>query len=342
MCAAAAAYAVVLLQGLNQYNESKSTSRKGDEKVEKRKQKAYALVRRARKVRARRVAKLPESRFGRFILYLREIVRIYGDAEVSSRSASVTYYALFSIFPLIIAIGNVLPLLGIKYQSALAYLAQVIPPSILNWLEPIIRNLLSSANGGVLSIGVLVTFWSASRGINELKTSFDRIYGVKKGQNFLIRRIISLFLMFVIVVVMGIILLAFAVGSQFLEWLSGLIHLSTAWLDTFNTLRWPVTLIALLVALLLIYYFLPNAHLRFLSILPGTAFTMATGLGLAQLFSLYMRYFGTRYSSYGTIGSFMALLLWLNLSGTFLLVGAVINAAIPGSRRDDLQRKQRK
>jgi uncharacterized BrkB/YihY/UPF0761 family membrane protein len=39
----------------------------------------------------------------------------------------------------------------------------------------------------------------------------------------------------------------------------------------------------------------------------------------------------------------MALLLWLNLSGTFLLVGAVINAAIPGSRRDDTNaRKNRK
>jgi membrane protein len=311
--------------------------------VEKRKQKAYALVRRARKVRARRVARLPESRFGRFILYLRQVLRIYSDAEVSSRSASVTYYAIFSIFPLIIAVGNVLPLLGIKYQSALQYLNQIIPVSILKWLEPIIRSLLGSANGGVLSIGLLVTFWSASRGINELKTSFDRIYGVKQNQNFLIKRFVSLLLMFVIVVVLGAILLVFALGSQVLEWLSTLIHLSTAWLDTFNALRWPVTLVALLVALLLIYYFLPNVRLRFVSILPGTIFTMATGLGLAQLFSLYMRYFGTRYNSYGTIGSFMALLLWLNLSGTFLLIGAVINAAIPGNRREHtIQDKNRK
>jgi membrane protein len=39
-----------------------------------------------------------------------------------------------------------------------------------------------------------------------------------------------------------------------------------------------------------------------------------------------MHYFGTRYLSYGTIGTFIAIMLWLNFSSLVLLWGAVINA----------------
>ena len=85
-----------------------------------------------------------------------------------------------------------------------------------------------------------------------------------------------------------------------------------------------MTITALFVIIMFLNYFLPNVKIRMWTVLPGTAFTVAGWLLIAQAFSLYMKYFGTRYLSYGTIGTFIAIMLWLNFSALVLLWGAVI------------------
>lgn len=68
--------------------------------------------------------------------------------------------------------------------------------------------------------------------------------------------------------------------------------------------------------------------MRLRSVLPGAALTTVGWLILAQAFSLYIRYFGTSWNSYGAIGAVIILLLWLNYSATILMVGAVLNVVI--------------
>lgn len=189
-----------------------------------------------------------------------------------------------------------------------------------------IANLLDSSSGGLLGIGAVATLWAASLGVNGLKMGFNQIYGVESSQNFIIQRLLSMLMTFTLIIVMGAILIVFAFGRQFLEWLIPLLRLNDDWLRTFNTLRWPVTITALFVIIMFLNYFLPNVKIRMWTVLPGTAFTVAGWLLIAQAFSLYMKYFGTRYLSYGTIGTFIAIMLWLNFSALVLLWGAVINA----------------
>lgn len=249
-------------------------------------------------------------------------------AELGPTSASLAYYALLSLFPMLILAGNLLPLFGLSYDSITTYLAQVVPESIMNWINPVIHNLLTTTSTGVLSIGAIGTIWAASLGIDGLKNGFNKAYGITPPQNFLVQRLISIVMIFILIVLIGSVMIAFTFGRQFLEWLVPLLGLSDAWLKTFNALRWPVTLAALVVAITVLDYFLPNARVKFWTILPGASFTIVGWLLLAQAFSWYMRYFGTRFNSYGTIGTFMILLLWLNFMAMLLLIGAVINALV--------------
>ncbi|WP_420844375.1 YihY/virulence factor BrkB family protein [Lacticaseibacillus kribbianus] len=249
-------------------------------------------------------------------------------AELGPTSASLAYYTLLSLFPMLITLGNLLPVFGLNYDGVSGYLGQVIPEDIMAFINPVIHNLLASTSGGVLSIGAVATLWAASLGIDGLKNGFNKAYGVTPPQNFFIQRLLSMMIFFVMIVALGAIMVAFTFGRQFLEWLVPLLGLSDAWLETFNTWRWPVTLAALILVISSIDYFLPNAKIRFWSIIPGTVFTIGAWLGLAQAFSTYMRYFGSRFNSYGTIGTFMVLLLWLNFSAMMWLIGAVINAVV--------------
>lgn len=264
----------------------------------------------------------------KFREFIKLAARRVMEADLGATSASLAYYALLSLFPMLILAGNLLPVFGLSYNSVSRYLSQVIPSSIMGWINPVIKNLLNSSNGGVLSIGAIGTIWAASLAINGLKNGFNKAYGVKPPQNFFVQRLLSMLMIFILVLVLASVMVAFTFGRQFLEWLVPVLGLSDAWLITFNRWRWPVTLAAMAVIVLVIYYFLPNVRMKFWTILPGSAFTVASWLLLAQAFSWYMRVFGTRFNSYGTLGTFIVLLLWLNFMAMMLLIGVVINAVV--------------
>ena len=66
----------------------------------------------------------------------------------------VACYLLLSLFPLLIAVGNVLPYLRIDPNSVLPYIAEAIPKDVYKNLEPAIRSLLTQRSGGLLSVSL--------------------------------------------------------------------------------------------------------------------------------------------------------------------------------------------
>ncbi|MDG3061785.1 MULTISPECIES: YihY/virulence factor BrkB family protein [Lacticaseibacillus] len=272
------------------------------------------------------LAEMKLPRRTKFWVFVRLAMNRVAESNIGQSAAAIAYYALLSLFPLILFVANALPYLGLTYSSLATYLTQAVPSNVMKWLDPVIANLLNTSSGGLLGIGAVATLWAASLGVNGLKMGFNQVYGVDATQNFIIQRLLSMLMTFMLIIVMGTILIAFAFGRQFLEWLIPLLRLNDDWLKTFNTLRWPVTVTALFIIIMFLDYFLPNVKIKIWTVLPGTAFTVIGWLLIAQAFSLYMHYFGTRYLSYGTIGTFIAIMLWLNFSSLVLLWGAVINA----------------
>lgn len=263
---------------------------------------------------------------------LREAIKLMYDrimdAQIGVMSAALAYYTLLSLFPIFIVVGNLLPIFGLSYFQIQGYLTQVIPTDVMNFINPIIRNLIASSSGSVLSAAGLVTLWTAGLAVNGLKTGFNRAYAVKPKQNYFVQRLLSMVMIFFMILLLGGVMVAYTFGRQFLEWLVPLLNLSTTWLNTFNTWRWPVTLTALFVVIFVIDFVLPNARIKFWTIIPGGTFTVVGWLVLGQAFSWYMRHFGTRISTYGTLSTVIALLLWLDLMAMLWLIGVVINAII--------------
>ncbi len=113
-----------------------------------------------------------------------------------------------------------------------------------------------------------------------------------------------------------------------LDALQQLLRFSPDIINTFLALRWPVTLIGLLVILGGLYIVIPNAHVRIKYALPGTVFATVGWIVLAQGFSIYARTFAQRVSGYQIIGSFIVLMFWLNFAATIIILGGVLNVTI--------------
>nr|WP_290123421.1 YihY/virulence factor BrkB family protein [Secundilactobacillus silagei] len=87
----------------------------------------------------------------------------------------------------------------------------------------------------------------------------------------------------------------------------------------------------------LLYRVVPSAKVKLRYVWIGALMTTVGWLLLAQGFSLYIRYFAHNITGYQTIGTFIILLIWMNLSGVILLAGGVINATIQEWRQGEIE-----
>ncbi len=256
------------------------------------------------------------------------LIQKYREAEVWNSGAIISYYFLLSIFPIIIVIGNVLLYFRLDVAELLPYIENVVPAYFFEQVEHLLTSWFAQSSGGVLSIAVIGALWSASRGMNAMQLSMNKAYGVEPRRNIVIIRLFSLILTTLIIISIMVLVIIFGFGQLILEYITPVFELPLMISETFQSLKWPVTMSVLFVIFCLLYYFVPHAKVAFKSVLPGAAFSTIGWMMVSQAFAIYVKYFAFDTKSYGAIGTFMILLIWLQVIGALMTAGAVINAAI--------------
>lgn len=260
--------------------------------------------------------------------FFKIFLRRFGNAEVSNSAVILAWYSLLSIFPAVIVIGNLLPIFGIDARTVLDYLQTAVPADVYKTLAPAILSFLQRGSGSLLSIGAVVALWSTSQVVAAFQRTVNQAYGVGENQNAIANRLFSFMWMILVIVIMAVIILFFTLGQVVVKQLTPLLHLSRNITNVVSSLKWPVTLGLLFVLLLLLYYFLPNAHLKWRYVWVGALASTVVWLLLSQLFSLYVDYFAKSVTTYKTVGSVIVIMMWLDFSGIVILTGSVLNATI--------------
>ncbi|WP_430609827.1 YihY/virulence factor BrkB family protein [Enterococcus sp. DIV0876] len=250
------------------------------------------------------------------------------ESEMGTTSVVVAYYLLFSLFPLLIAVGNLLPYLSIDPNNVLPYVEEVFPREIYDFIGPAIENLLTSSSGGLLSISVLAALWSASQSINALQIAMNKAFGVEQRSNFIVVRAVSFVIILLFMIAIVGVTMVFGLGKIILDLLQPIFEFPDNLISTFQTLKWPLTIVALLLIMMMIYWLVPNAKVKLRSTLPGAIFSTIGWMLLSQVFGLYARYFTAKVSGYQIIGSFIVLMIWLNLAATVVILGGIMNAVV--------------
>lgn len=252
--------------------------------------------------------------------------RHFQMAQVTTAAAVLAYYTLLSIFPAVLVVGNLLPMLGLDAKTVLPYLQSAIPSSVYQSIQPIIYDFLRHGNGGILTTGALVALWSTSQGIAAFQRSVNGAYGVAKNQNPIINRVVSFVWMIIVIIIIFTLMIMYGLGEQVLEWLQPIFHFSMDYVMIFSSLRWPVTFLGLFILLTLLYYFVPSARVRWRYVVIGALVVALLWMGLSRIFSYYTVFFFRRVDSYKTIGAFILMMVWLDFSGIIVMIGAIINA----------------
>ncbi|MCF1684602.1 YihY/virulence factor BrkB family protein [Tetragenococcus halophilus] len=265
-----------------------------------------------------------QKSISRFFSIAKERVKI---SEFTTYSIVVAYYLLLSLFPLLITVGNILPFLSIDPSSVLPYIQEIMPSTIYQFLGPAIKDLLTQSSGGLLSISAITTIWSASKSINALQKAMNKSLGVEQRAG-IVARILSVLVLILFLFAMVALSLIIGAGQVLLDAIQPIFAIPDSFVNIFQTVKWPLTFVALFLLMAIIYWMIPNVKLKLRSVLPGAIFATVGWLLLSQVFGLYARYFATTVSGYQIIGSFVVLMLWLNFAAMIIILGSVLNASM--------------
>jgi len=263
-------------------------------------------------------------------------VRYYLAHQMTDRAATLTYFAMMSLFPGLLAGVTLLGLFGQQglVQDASNYLLEHgANPATAQVVRDALQKMIQTS-GGALSATLLVSLALALNGASGAFGAAGRalnvVYGVDQDRRGIVRRKLNDVLVAVVVIVLfAFVVLATFLGGQVADDLFGKVGLGSTAASIWSYARWPAALASAMVAYALVYGLAPDVEPRKVRwISPGAVFGVVLWLVLSIGFAFYVRNFGSYGAAYGAFGTAILLLLWLYLSANAFLLGAELNAEL--------------
>jgi membrane protein len=259
--------------------------------------------------------------------FVQDLIYRTKNVDMTGMGAQLAYFFLLSFFPMLIFMVTLLPYLNLEQGQVFDFLSNIMPGEVYKLIEGTLTDVLNNHNGGLLSIGILGTIWSASRGVDALMKALNRAYDVE-GRAGIFNRIWSLIFTLSLVAVILIALLLPIFGQHIGHIVFSYIGVEESFERLFNSIRWITPPLLIFIVLTTMYWVVPNTdpRLTMLSVFPGSIFATVGWLILTYGFSFYISNFGNYSSTYGSIGGVIILMLWLYLTGMVLIFGSLLNA----------------
>jgi len=182
----------------------------------------------------------------------------------------------------------------------------------------------------VLTVGILLTLWSASSGFTALIDALNTACQVTETRRYWKTRTLAIGLTFSVGCLLLVALSLLLVGPIFSARLTEAFGMRSLW----ASVRWVIAIACTVVAVELLYFVAPNVKCRFVSTLPGALIAVGGWIGLSDLLGIYFRYFSSYSRGYGSLGVALAFSIWLYWTGFLVLIGAQFNAELLRESRE--------
>lgn len=265
------------------------------------------------------------------------VLRLIGDAglqllkhEGFELSGYIAFTAILALFPFLIFLTALAGFVG-DAQSAdriISTLFELSPPEVAQVLAPILRDVLTQQRGGLMTISILFALWTASSGVEALRTLLNRCYDVRETRAFWRTRPES-----VVIVIAGaglalVLSIALVLGPVIWKVVTEYLPVGDAWFLPWVVVRYGLAAVLAAVGLVGLHRVLPNCHQPMRRVWPGAATTALLWLATAALFSVYVDNFASYSVTYGSLGGAIMALMFFYVSAIIFAFGAELNASL--------------
>jgi membrane protein len=275
------------------------------------------------------------------------------DDAITTRANSMAFSLFMAIFPAIIVLITLLPYTPLyemkvdlngkeqRFEDLLHdNIEEVMPGEAGDMLFRTIEDIATKPKSGLLSFGFFLALWFASNGMMSMMRGLEKNYKTtfKRRTDFQ-KRLIALQLTFLVGIVLVSSVILVILGNTILNLVFQFIKVDVLSRFAFFALRWVVVILLFYGLFSMIYRYGSSTRRRIPFVNAGA--TLATFLSILTSwgFSFYVDNFGNYNALYGSIGTLIVLMLWIQLNCMILLIGFELNAGI-AVLRDQRREKQ--
>ena len=264
----------------------------------------------------------------------RGVTGVYDSNDLTFAS-SIAYYALLSLFPFFLLAFSIIALVtseGSDRDAVLRFVFRYFPRQFDFVTMQLAQLQRAQVRLGV--VGSLLMVWAAMGVFGAVTSAVNHAWGVEKQPSYFKHKLIS----FVMLVVAGALMMlglltVSAINVAEARWFEGVIQGMPRLLVLQGfAVRWATTILFIIVVGL-VFYFVPNAKVRFRDVWVGAILTGLLWRGALALFSAYVRDLSRFSSVHGSIAAVVVFLLWVYVSAVILLYGVEVTAAYARLRR---------
>jgi membrane protein len=267
---------------------------------------------------------------------LKRTVTAIEENHLMDWAASLTYYAVLSVFPGLIVITGAVGLLGPDATKMLIDSINSVPIGQgRDLLVGAIQNAHTGA-GLLALIGLLGALWAASGYIGGFMRANNAVYGVAEGRPLWKTVPLQLGLTLVLMVMLAVSALGLAVSGPIADQVGQWVGIGSTGLLIWGIAKWPVIVILVSLAICLLYWAAPNVRQpkpRLLWLTAGSVLAVLLWLIASAGFAIYVANFGSYNKTYGSLAGVIVFLVWLWISNLAVLLGAAFDAELARGRQ---------
>ena len=278
---------------------------------------------------------LEENKTKKFIRVVKEFAERITQDHVGAYAAQGAFFLLLSFIPFMMLLMNIIQYTSLTEAEVSHAVLAVIPNDFHGVVSSIISDIYQRS-AMILPVSVVLALWSAGKAVNSLTYGLNTIYHVRETRNYFVNRFRSMgyTLIFIIAFIVTLVLLVFGKSIQ-----KGIIEFFPAaagFTAVLVSLRTVISMIALVIAFLLMYRFVPNRKSTLGGQLPGALIATVAWEILSVGFSIYLEYFPGVTRMYGNMTTIILLMLWIYFCMYIILLGAEINDYYEERMKNDL------
>jgi len=257
------------------------------------------------------------------------IAKINQDC-IGAFSAQAAFFIIISFFPFLMLLLSLSTLFNISEPIMDYFAVDLMPYAVQSLIRSFVDQVYIGSTGSMVWATVILTIWSASKGVMALMTGLNSIYGIPETRNYFLVRIISMVytLLFSVMLIVVIVILVF--GRSIYHWLISDFPWLQGMLSQIISFRTIGALVALTLFFWMLFIFIPKRRAKVFAEFPGALLAACGWIGFSYLFSYYIENIGNYSYLYGSLTAVVLFMIWLWICMFILFVGGEINLLFQG------------
>ena len=250
---------------------------------------------------------------------------------ISLRASSIAFNLFLSLFPALIFLFTLLPIIPIHdlNKEIYIFLKAIMPISAFTSIQDNLDEIMHMKSAKLLSIGIIVALYFASNGVYSLMQAFHKA----DKRSYLSQKLVSIYL----TLMLGGVLIA---GMTLFLGTKYLLELVTTSADKHTVLysnsliigQWVMLFILLFGATALTYRFGDSRVEHTKEVLSGAVLTSILVVLTSIAYSYYVGKWANYSKLYGSLGTMIITMLWLYFNSMVIIVGHEYNRSLVHAR----------